>query len=99
MWLQKIRARLPHLVLWGVPMTFLLALVIFQGEHRTLVMRWLFFFGFIFQFWVGAWVVITVTRMKHEQAITITMLKMIGSRNELKSAIDQWTDREAEPPK
>lgn len=95
-WLTTLRARLPYLVLWGIPGPFILALLIFSGEARTLVMRWLFFVGFIFNFWVGAWAVITITRMQHDQAVAVTVLQALAATAGLRDAIVKLHGKEQE---
>lgn len=55
---------------------------------RAYVIRWLFFGGFWFLVGVGVWAVVTITRMKREQAIALSLLRLLAARTGLKEAID-----------
>jgi hypothetical protein len=92
-WFTILRLRVPYIALWAMPATFIIAFV-FTGPTRLLVLRWLFFVGFMFQVWVGTWAFISITRMQHEQAIAITMLRALAERSGLKEAIEKLTDQQ-----
>ena len=43
-------------------------------------LRWFYFFGMLYLIGIGAWVVITVTRMQQEQAIAMGVLRALVVR-------------------
>lgn len=48
-------------------------------DDIRLIIRWLFLGGFVFLVGVGMWTIVTVTRMKREQAVAIGMLKAMNA--------------------
>jgi hypothetical protein len=66
-------------LLWVFPLC-VVSLWMFTGQTRTLLLRWFFFAGFMFVVWVSGWAIITITRLRNEQAVAVTMLKVLMAR-------------------
>lgn len=61
---------------------------------RTLA-RFFFFGGFVFLVGVGMWAVVTITRMKREQASAIAMLRTLTEIMVLKDAVQKIGEQAA----
>lgn len=53
------------------------------------MVRWSFILGFFFLVGVGIWAIVTVTRLKREQAIALLILQSLAARAGLKETIDK----------
>lgn len=56
---------------------------------RIFLLRWFFFGGFVFLIGVGVWAVITITRMKREQAVALGILNALAASAGLQRATDR----------
>ena len=52
-------------------------------------LRWFELVGLCILLCIGAWCMIVVTRLRHEQAVAINTLNAIAARTVFKAAVDQ----------
>jgi hypothetical protein len=96
--LARLRRHLLVVLIWGFPLA-LLATWMLTGATRTAVLRWWFLGGFAFLVSFVAWLGISFTRWRQEQAMHMTKVETLAARAGLTDAIDHLTHVETSPPK
>ncbi len=53
------------------------------------ILRWIFVVGFVLQILLGAWAIVTVTRMRRHQVITLAILNSLAARAGIQRGADR----------